>query len=61
MKLGTDSSGKVQALTALTPAQVRKAPIEQLGILLKTSLIKAEDGGANGLYVYVRIERDDDD
>jgi hypothetical protein len=55
MIFGTNQQGRKAALATMTPAQIRKQPIEQLGVMLKTALVKAEDEGAASLYLYVPI------
>jgi hypothetical protein len=55
MIFGINQQGRKAALTTISPAQVRKQPIEQLGVMLKTALVKAEDENATALYVYVPI------
>lgn len=59
MIFGKNRKGKKTALAAVSPQQIRKMPVEHLGMMLKSSLIKAEDGGADEMFVYVSIDRDD--
>lgn len=57
MIFGKNKHNHTTALAVITPEQVREQPIQDLGAMLKSMLIKAEIEGAVELYVYVNIDR----
>lgn len=54
-----EKDGRKTALVGITPTTVRQRPIEQLGTLVKSLVIKAEDEGADALYICVTLGDDE--